>query len=193
MPDDADFADRMARLRAGDQDAAADLFRRFAGRLAALAARRLGPLARGKFDPEDVVQSAFKSFFGRQADGRLAPQSWGGLWVLLTTITLHKCGHKLAYLRASCRDVRREQALPDLSDPSWQVVATTPTPSQAAILAETVEQIAGGLEQYHRDIFQLALEGYASAEIASRVGVTDRTVQRVLRRVRDRLDGLAGG
>jgi RNA polymerase sigma-70 factor (ECF subfamily) len=193
MSDDADFADLMARLRAGDPDAAADLFRRFAGRLAVLAAHRLGPLAKGKLDPEDVVQSAFKSFFRRQADGRLAPESWGGLWALLTRITLHKCGHKLAYLCAARRDVRREVALPppDLSDPSWQVVATEPTPAQATIVAETVERVAGSLEPYHRDIFRLALERYTAGEIALQVGVTERTVQRVLKRVRKRLEALA--
>jgi RNA polymerase sigma factor (sigma-70 family) len=195
VADDADFAERMARLRAGDSDAAADLFHRFAGRLAALAARRLGPFAKGKLDPEDVIQSVFKSFFRRQADGRLSPEGWGGLWVLLTRITLHKCGHKLTYLRAARRDVRRESALPapDLSDPSWQAVASDPTPSQAAILTETIEQIAGEFEEYHRDIFRLALEGNTVAEIAASVKVTERTVQRVLKRVRERLEALASG
>jgi RNA polymerase sigma-70 factor (ECF subfamily) len=183
----------MSRLRAGDQDAAAELFQRFAGRLAALAARRLGTLPGGKLDSEDVVLSAFKSFFRRHADGRLAPEGWGGLWALLTKITLRKCGHQLAYLCAGRRDVRRESALPqpDLSDPSWHMVASDPTPSQAAVLAETVEQVAGGLKEYHRDIFRLALAGNSAAEIAGQVDVTERTVQRVLKRVRKLLEARA--
>src|SRR5690349_8375175 len=100
MTTSTEFADLMDRLRAGDQDAATLLFERFAKRLIGLAQLRLGPLARGKIDAEDVVQSVFKSFFRRQAEGLLDPESWGGLWALLTTITLRKCGHKLAYLCA---------------------------------------------------------------------------------------------
>src|SRR5690242_9456367 len=55
------FADLMARLRAGDDAAAAALFQRFATRLIALARGRLDGLVRRKVDPEDVVQSVFRS------------------------------------------------------------------------------------------------------------------------------------
>jgi RNA polymerase sigma-70 factor (ECF subfamily) len=192
MPIDS-FADLMTRLRAGDQNAAAELFQRFAGRLILLARDRLGPLVKGKVDPEDIVQSALRSFFVRHADGRIAPRGWGGLWAILTTITLRKCGHQVDYWTAACRDVRREAIRPadDLSDPGWLMLASDPTPSQAAILVETVRRIEADLEEYHRDIFRLALGGYKSPEIANRVRVTERTVQRVLKRIRERLEGLA--
>ena len=111
MGDGAPFSGLMARVRAGDQAAANELFRRFSVRLTSLACQRLGPLARGKIEPEDVVQSVFRTFFRRQAKGQLAPQCWTGLLALLTKITLRKCGHKLAYLVAARRDVRREVPL----------------------------------------------------------------------------------
>jgi RNA polymerase sigma-70 factor (ECF subfamily) len=63
------FHDLMARLRDGDPDAARAVFDRFARRLAALAAARLPAVLRSKLDPEDVVQSAFRTFFRRQAAG----------------------------------------------------------------------------------------------------------------------------
>jgi DNA-directed RNA polymerase specialized sigma24 family protein len=50
-----------------------------------------------------------------------------------------------------------------------------------------------GLEGYHRDIFRLTLEGYPPAEIAEQVGVTERSVQRVLRHVRERVQRMAAG
>jgi RNA polymerase sigma-70 factor (ECF subfamily) len=187
------FADLMKRLRAGDQKAAAELFERFSGRLMILAQDRLGPLTRGKVDAEDVVLSALKSFFHRFADGRLDPQGWAGLWALLTTITLRKCGHHVDYWLAACRDVRRETdtASLDAANIGWQAVATEPTPSQAAMLVETVQQLEKDLEDYHRDIFRLALAGYTPTEIGSQVSVTERTVQRVLQRIRGRLEAMA--
>jgi RNA polymerase sigma-70 factor, ECF subfamily len=193
MSDNENFTLLMTRLREGDEEAAAELFHRFAGRLAVLAGRRLGPRARVKVDPEDVVQSAFKSFFKRQAAGQFRLQGWEALWALLTTITLHKCGHKLAYLHGAKRDINREvaPAAPDLSDASWHFLANDPTPHQATVLTETVDHLLSQLDGCHRDIFRLALDGYSSPEIAEQLDVTERTVQRVLKRIREKLERMA--
>jgi RNA polymerase sigma-70 factor (ECF subfamily) len=195
MGDDAPFSGLMARVRDGDQAAADELFRRFSVRLTALACQRLGPLARGKVEPEDVVQSVFRTFFRRQAKGQLAPRCWTGLLALLTKITLRKCGHKLAYLVAARRDVRREVPLasptPDPSEPGWLVLAKDPTPFHAAVLADTAEQIACQLSERHRTIFRLSLEGHNTADIATQTELSERTVQRVLEHVRQILREMA--
>jgi RNA polymerase sigma-70 factor (ECF subfamily) len=101
MNSDQSFDDVMARLRAGDADAADALFQKFAGRLIALARRRLGGRMRRKVDPEDILQSVFRSFFFRQADGRLVPRNWNHLWVLLVTITTRKCSGRLDHFQAA--------------------------------------------------------------------------------------------
>src|SRR5438552_2680938 len=88
------FPDLMARLRAGDADAAARVFERFAHRLAALAQVHLDGRTRRLVDPEDVLQSVFRSFFARHADGQLDLADWDGLWALLVVLTLRKCGRK---------------------------------------------------------------------------------------------------
>src|SRR5512143_2204624 len=138
------FDELMRRLRSGDGDAARDVFQRYSHRLIGLARSRLGTLMRQKVDPEDVVQSVFKSFFVRQADGRMDLEDWNGLWAMLTVITLRKCGHRVEYYRAACRDVRREadrSPSPDESGAAWEAVAREPTPSEAALLSETLEQL----------------------------------------------------
>src|SRR5262245_58097585 len=53
----------VSRWRAGDQQAAAELFRRYASRLIALAQSRLSASMASRVDPEDVVQSVYRSFF----------------------------------------------------------------------------------------------------------------------------------
>src|SRR5436305_1291848 len=80
----------VARWRAGDQQAAAELFRRYADRLIALARSRLSARLARRIDPEDVVQSAYRSFFGDTRAGRYDVGRAGDLWQLLVTITLHK-------------------------------------------------------------------------------------------------------
>jgi len=59
------FAEFLARLHGGDDAAAQELFGRFAHQLIALALRHINAGLRHKVDPEDVVQSMYKSFFRR--------------------------------------------------------------------------------------------------------------------------------
>src|SRR5262245_24850396 len=183
---DQSFANVMDRLRAGDGDAAAEVFHRFANRLIALARSRLNHLLRAKVDPEDVMQSVYRSFFRRQAADGYEFAGWDGLWGMLTVITLRKCGHRADYFRAGRRDVRREAHAN--GDAELPAIAGDPTPSHAARLAETVEQVMRGLEGRERDILALSLQGYDTTEISTQVGRTERTVQRVLKRIREDLE-----
>jgi RNA polymerase sigma-70 factor (ECF subfamily) len=88
MAEDASFALLMNRLRSGEDAAAQEVFERFAGRLVALARGRFNRLLAHKVDPEDVVQSAYKSLFVLQSKGKLDVGGWDGLGSLLTLITL---------------------------------------------------------------------------------------------------------
>src|SRR5205823_4289317 len=109
MADETSFAEMMERLRLGDGPAAAQIFDRFAGRLVGLARSRIHGLLRQKVDPEDIVQSVFRSFFLRQSEGRMEVGSWDSLWGLLVVITLRKCGRCVEYFHAARRDIHREQ------------------------------------------------------------------------------------
>src|SRR5262249_32173119 len=155
--------------QAGDQEGAAVIFARFANRLIALARSRLDRLPRPKADPEDVVQSVFRSFFLRQANDPFTLTSWDNVWGMLTVITLRKCGHRLEYYHAARRDVQREVGQPPSADDSamsWQAIAREPTPVEAAMLAETVEQVMRGLKERERPVLTLCLQGYSIPEIS---------------------------
>src|SRR5262245_48590466 len=91
----------MSRLRAGDDAAAADVFRRFAGRLVGLARVKLGGQVRAKVDPDDVLQSVFRSFFHRHAEGQFELDGWDGIWAMLTVITVRKCSNKREHFKAA--------------------------------------------------------------------------------------------
>src|SRR5271163_4177723 len=89
-PRDERSDDLVARWRAGDQRAATELFHRYASRLILFVRSRLSGRIARRLDPEDVVQSAYRSFFGGTRDGRYVPHRGGDLWQLLVVITLHK-------------------------------------------------------------------------------------------------------
>jgi hypothetical protein len=108
MPADAAFDQLMARLRAGDPDAAAAVFDRFAKRLIGLARSRLDGRLRRKVDPDDVVQSIYKSFFLHHAQGRVNPDNWESPWSLQTIFTMPRCGRWKGHFLARIRDVNAE-------------------------------------------------------------------------------------
>jgi RNA polymerase sigma-70 factor, ECF subfamily len=192
---DSSFVDLMERLRAGDPEAAAQVFRRYAHQLMALARHRLDQVILQKVDPEDVCQSVFRTFFRRQADGKFKLDGWKNLWGMLAVITVRKCAHQNRHYRTQSYDARKE--IPTGPAPywaeagvSWEAIARDPTPADAAILAETVEQTMAELEPRDQEILRLSLQGLSTAQISDRVQRTERTVQRVLERVRSRLERL---
>ena len=167
-------------------EVAAEAFNRFAGRLIALARTKLDSRARQKLDPEDIVQSVYRSFVRRQAAGEFSLVSWDSLWGLLTRITVWKCHDKVKHFRAQSRDVRREVAASQLSlGPENQgLFDRNPTPAESAMLTEAVEQLMRRLDDPGRQMLTLALQGYSAQEIGLQVGRGERTVQRLLARVR---------
>src|SRR5207248_5318828 len=127
-------------------DIARAVFERFTRRLIGLARSQLDVRLQHKVDPEDVVQSAYKSFFLRYGEGALATEGWDGLWGLLTVITLRKCADRVRYYRAERRDIFREAAAPagEGTDPWRDAVGREATPEPAAALAETREGVLPG-------------------------------------------------
>jgi RNA polymerase sigma-70 factor (ECF subfamily) len=188
---ESDFDELMRRLRAGDPDAASEVFRLFSHRLIGLARNQLADKLKRKVDPEDIAQSVLKSFFVRQAKDAFELSSFDSLWGLLAMITVRKCGHRFEYFAAQGRDIDREitgSKFGDASNRGWEVVAREPTPAQAAILTETVDNLMRGLEPRERQILELALQGYTPSEISDLVSRSERTVRRILQRVREQLE-----
>ena len=188
------FSSLMARLRSGEDAAAQEVFERFAGRLVALTRGRFNRLLARKVDPEDVVQSAFKSFFVRHRAGKLEVGDCDGLWNLLTLITLRKCADRAEYFRADRRDAAREATGPaggDATPDAWLVALDRePRPEEAASLAETVEHLFRDLSAHERPILELSLQGYTASEISVRLGRAERSVRRLREHIRKRLERL---
>ena len=187
---DGSFEELMVRVRAGDDTAETVVFRRYVRRLIALAARQFDTWMRDQADVEDLVLSACKSFFLRHRREEYDLADWEALWSLLVIITLHKCSRQRNYMCAARRDVRRQvHSMETDNGPTW-LADRSPTPIEAAMLTETVEQLLDSMEPSDRAIVDQILAGYRAEEIAERLDCSERTVRRVRQRARTRLERL---
>jgi RNA polymerase sigma-70 factor (ECF subfamily) len=183
MAADNDFNRLMDCLRRGDEDAASEVFHRFAQRLIALARSQLNSWLRTRVEPEDVIQSVFRSFFTRFESGQFQLGNWDSLWTVLTLITVRKCANRTEFWQAAKRDLQREANLSRHGDPLEDALARDPTPAEAAILSETVELLMKKVPEQDRTILTLHLQGCDIAAISAQVRRSQRTVRRTLERM----------
>ncbi|MCA9202932.1 MAG: sigma-70 family RNA polymerase sigma factor [Planctomycetales bacterium] len=178
------------RLQACDEQAATQIFNRFASRLIALARTRLDVRFQAVVDAEDVMQSVWRSFFRRQQAGEFHFDRWDDVWSLLVLMTVRKCARTANALQAARRDVNRQvsaAANPEDDSASWQFMDRQPLPEEAAMLAELVAQLMDKLDERQRQILTMRLQGYSIEEISDEVGRTERTVIRILNHIREQL------
>jgi RNA polymerase sigma-70 factor (ECF subfamily) len=182
------FAALLERFHSDEDAAAQDVYRRYSHQLIALTRRQFAARLAHRIDPEDVVLSAFKSFFLRYREGELRVGDWDNLSALLTLITRRKCADRVEYYRAKKRDVAREVAAANGAEQPWEMtVDQEPTAEEVAILAETVEQLFQATAEDERPVLELSLQGYTAAEIAVRLGKAVRSVHRVRERIHKRI------
>ncbi len=173
----------LRRIGCGDGSAATKVFEKHAPGLLNAARRRLGALLTSRVDPEDIVQSTFKSFFRRAKNGGYAAPKSGDLFNLLIVIAMRKINAKAAFHRAAGRDVR--QTVCSSSYPMDQL--HQPDDSTLRELCMTVAEILEEFTPTQREIIRLRLEGFQVAEIAGQVNRGRRTVERELQAFRARL------
>ena len=183
--------DLLARWRRGDEAAAAEIFRRYTDRLIALARNRLSAGLAQRIDPEEVVQSVYRSFFADTREGRYHLERGGDLWRLLVTMTLHKLGDQVRRHSNQRRGAQREQdfnsadGLATLED---RLLDHEPTPLEAAALADELQQVMRRLVPRERRILELRLQGYTIDEVAAQVGCGERTVRYLLKEITQQLE-----
>jgi RNA polymerase sigma-70 factor (ECF subfamily) len=177
----------LCRYRRGCQDAATQLYLRYAERLHGLARAQLAPALARCVEVDDLVQSVFGSFFRRAGHGYYDVPAGEELWRLFLVIALHKIRNQAAYHHAAKRDVRRTEA-------GEQVVDLPATGDSAAFafLQLAIDEALQRLPPAHKEMIELRIEGYEVAEIAGKTGRARRTVERFLQEARQRLGEILG-
>ncbi len=184
--DPSERSDRslLVRFRQGEQDAATALYVRYAKRLQSLARKQTAADLARRFDPEDVVQSVFRTFFRRVAQGHYDIPAGDELWRLFLVISLNKLRDLAAFHRATKRNVA---ATVGLSTGSTTVAEGSSDGEALGALQMVVDEILDELPEVQRRMVELRIEGHDVAAIATQTQRSKRTVERVLQQFRDQL------
>jgi RNA polymerase sigma factor (sigma-70 family) len=179
-------AQLLARCTAGDSLAEEQLFERYVVRLTLLARSRLSQRLASRVDPEDIVLSAYRSFFLAARQQRFELRHSGDLWRLLVKITLAKVVDQVEFHQAQRRTVNREQRIDESQDSDDQiwlaVLARDPSPAEVAQAIEELERLRASMPPLGAQVVQLRLQGYRQDEIAEQLNCAERTVRRWLER-----------
>jgi RNA polymerase sigma factor (sigma-70 family) len=179
-----DFAQIMQRLRNGEEAAFTVLYARYGDAVRHVVRQKLNDRLRSQFDSLDFVQDVWASFVALPA-ASLTFTSPEILGRFLTQIARHKVIEIFRRrFQTQAHDIDREQAPPPTA-PEVRVPALQPSASQLAIAQERWDDMLDTLPEGHRVILERLREGYTHEEIAAKLGVSARTVERVVRRLKD--------
>src|SRR5262245_2318647 len=175
MSEDSTFDDLISRVRAGDQDAAADLVRLYEPEIRRavhyrLADARLG----GLLDSMDICQSVLKSFFVRAASGQYDLKTPQQLLALLATMARNKLISQARRQRAQRRDHRRDTS--DTQDRE-AIVDPRATPSVDVAARDLLNEVRQRLSSDERRIMDLRNQGHDWATIAAQCGGSPDSVR----------------
>jgi DNA-directed RNA polymerase specialized sigma24 family protein len=192
-PATSSISDWLPALAAGDQVAAQRLWENYFAQMVRLAAGKLQGIARRAADEEDVALSAFDSFCQGLQAGRF-PQlaDRHDLWRLLVVLTARKAADMVQHGKRQKRGgghVRGDSALAGESNGvGWeQVVGREPTPEFSCQVREQMSELLSALNDPTLQAIALAkLEGHTNEEIAARLNVVPRTIERKLVLIRRR-------
>jgi DNA-directed RNA polymerase specialized sigma24 family protein len=189
-----EFADLLDSVRDGDDQAIAKLWDDYYQQLVRIAAKRLPTNLRRTGDEEDIALSAFNSFIaGIRQDNFPDLSGRDNLWGLLITLT----GRKVhAHLRHQTRQkrgggtVRGESVFldhaGDLKAGGIGGVAGDGQPADIhAELAEACDELLSQLDDVQlKQIAVMRMDGYLVDEIAERLELSKRAVERRLQLIR---------
>ena len=174
----------LKRFRDGEQDAATQLFLKYSQRLQALARSQTSEALAARFDPEDVVQSVFRTFFRRASSGLYDVPDGDELWQLLLVLALNKIRDLASHHRAQKRDIGRTDSVA-----AWTEDASASNRDGASweVLRVVLDDFLESLPAEHAEIARLRMDGYQVDEISERTRRSKRTTERILNSMRKAL------
>ncbi len=178
----------------GDSEAfATHVFATYSQQLLQLANDQLGSELTAKVAPEDVVQSALKSFFRRAKLLGLENANKDTMWGLLSIITVRKCKKWENFFRCGKRDLKRESGSTD--DSSFDIeqhrpVVSSPNTEDALMATELIDHLLSNFTPRQQEMILMRIQGLSAEKIAENCKSSLRTVARTIAKAKSILAGL---
>jgi DNA-directed RNA polymerase specialized sigma24 family protein len=185
MSQDDGFIELIRRVRAGDEEASAELVRLYEPAIrVAVRARLTDPGLRRLLDSTDVCQSVLGNFFGRAVSGQFELKDPKQLVALLVTMARNRITNHALRQQAARRDHRRGRLLDHEGDAP---VDPSPGPGSAAEGRDLVEAVRGRMSDEERLIADQWASGNAWDEIGAKIGARPDALRIRLGRAFDRV------
>jgi RNA polymerase sigma factor (sigma-70 family) len=182
--DGHDFPELMERVRTSSAGAAKELVDRYGAHILRVIRWRMHRKLRSKFDSQDFVQSVWASFFALP----LKQYQFGQpeeLAHFLTGLAQNKMVDAVRQRVWGVRyAVHREEVSLNASHAPAEISelpAPAPTPEEIAIAKEEWQKVLADQPTHHQAILTAVANGKSLRELAAEIGVTERTIRRVLR------------
>lgn len=186
MPDSlVEFETLMGQVRAGNSDALQEMCKRYGDHVLRVVRRKMHHRLRTRYDSVDFLQAVWASFIAVPPD-RYTFASSQELVNYLARMACNKVVDVYREQLGPKRDANREQPLNAFESP----VADTrvSTPSQLAIADERWQQLLNQVPQSQRPVVEMLRQGHTYEEIAERLGLHPKTIQRLVRKLSERLE-----
>lgn len=164
--------------RRGEQDATAELVRRYLPHVRAAVRRRLATDMRGRFDSLDFAQDVWLSFF-RAALNREDLQDERGLVAYLSQMARLKVAEEYRHQTTQKVGLDRDVPLIPAADPTGR----QPSPSEIVVADDEWERMTANLPERERQMLQMLRDGHTHADTAAAFHLSEKTVQRLVRRL----------
>ncbi|RIK86699.1 MAG: RNA polymerase subunit sigma-24 [Planctomycetota bacterium] len=187
--EDVLFAELLARVRAGDEQAAAALVAQFEGIVRRRARRLLGSSLRMHLDSIDLTQSVNCMLLMGLRSGAFTASTAEELTRLTMTLVRRKVARHWRQRRVESQ--RRRNFAQGAPAGIAQASANDPAVADQLLLEDAACQILDRLEGIDRRLIELRLAGYTTAEAGRQLGVSPAVLRSRLGRLRKRL-GEAG-
>lgn len=165
------FRELMAAVRGGCADAAQHFCELFSPSLLRVVRRRMALALRSDFDSQDLLQNVWKSFFEAfpEHDAFASPDA-------LKAYLQRMAANKTADAACAVRRRRAEISVGGQEAPTF-------TPSQYLLADEEFERLLRRTPTHYHDALHLLRSGATQAEVARQLGISERTIRRILRRL----------
>jgi RNA polymerase sigma factor (sigma-70 family) len=166
---DSDFLNLLARVRGGDDLAAAELVRRYERAVLRSVRSRLSRTMRGALDSMDVMQSVHRSLLTGLKNERFhfaSAQQLIGLAVVMVQRKVARHWRKLKRFPAAGASPAEMSS----ATPLEEIAGDESSPSDTATANDLLQRFLTHLDTFDRELVRLKLEGHSSVESAAILG-----------------------